>query len=136
MPGRGRMGGEQAPAEAVDRRHPGALGLAPGAVEPRRLVGLAALAGVGRPAGELAADPGPQLGRGALGEREREQRVDPGAVELDRVAVAADEDPRLAGAGAGLAEDVAVAGVDRGLLLGRRCVALAASAAAAVLALP
>ena len=60
-----------------------------------------------RAAGQLAADPGAHLGRGALGEGEGEDPVDLDLVVDDRGAVAVDEHRGLAGAGAGLEEDVA-----------------------------
>ncbi len=72
-----------------------------------------------RAARQLGADPRAHLGGGALGEGEGEDAVDPDAVLDDRVAVAVDQHGRLAGAGAGLEEGVAVAGRDRGGLLGR-----------------
>ena len=113
--GRHRVRAEQPAAKAVDRRHPGALGLARQALQlarPRAVAGP-----LGRPgaAAELEPDPPAQLGCGPLGEGEGEDLVDRDPVLGQRVAVAADEHPRLARAGAGLAEDVGAAGVDRRL---------------------
>src|SRR5436190_23617038 len=104
----------------MDRRHPGALA---GAGECRQLVRSGALAGRGRLLATVrqgAADAAAELGRGALGEGEGEDPLDTDAVVDDRGAVALDEHPRLAAAGTGLAEDVAIARLDRATLLRRQ----------------
>ena len=109
----GRVRREQAPAEAVDGRDPGGLGRPGGVEELGRALRVTALALRARPPRELRADPAPQLGRGPLGEREREDLLDAEPVLGDRVAVALHQDARLSGPGAGLQQHVAVAQGDR-----------------------
>ncbi len=121
----GRIAGEQPAAEAVDRRDRGAL---EGDQYPLEAVGGGLVAGLERFAsavGERRADPLAELARGALGEREGEDRG--GGVVLaafdqvaDRGAVAVGEHARLPGPGPGREQDVAITGVDRAPLLGRR----------------
>jgi hypothetical protein len=109
-----RMGGEDPVAEAVDRGDPGA---AHGREEPR-----GADRGGARPggaAGEIGADAGAQLGGGLVGEGEGEDGVGGDALVDDEAGVALDHDPGLAGAGAGLEQDVVGARLDRRALLGR-----------------
>ncbi len=118
------VGGEEAPAEAVDGRDrrrfagPG-RGLQPGP--------LGLLRGRGGTTGQLDADPAAHLRCRFLGEREGEDPLRLDAVDGDRLAVALHEDARLAGSGPGLEEDVAVAISDRLRLLERRAGASAAS---------
>ncbi|MGC4074116.1 MAG: hypothetical protein QM760_16710 [Nibricoccus sp.] len=68
-------------------------------------------------AGELGADAGAQLGGGLVGEGEGEDGVGGDALVDDEAGVALDHDAGLAGAGAGLEQDVAAASLDRGALL-------------------
>ena len=118
---RQRVRGEQAPAEGVDRHHPGAFGRA---CRGQQLIGAVAVAGgagEARAAVELAADARAHLGGGALGEGEREQALDLDPVIDHRGAVTVDQHRRLAGSGAGFEEGVVVArGHRRELLGGRR----------------
>ena len=72
------------------------------------------------PPRQLGADPLAQLGRGLVGEGEGEDRVGGDALVADEAAVAVDHHPGLAGAGAGLEQDVAAADLDRRRLLGGR----------------
>ena len=119
-PRRQRVGGEQPPAEGVDRHHPSALGRPR---EPQQLVGGVGIplpAGLARAPRELAADPRAHLGRGALGEGEGQQSVDRDPIIGDRGAVPVDEHRGLAGSRARLEEGVAPPCRDRGRLLGRR----------------
>jgi hypothetical protein len=104
-PSRGGMGGEQPPTEAVDGRDPGPL------ARLRRLdQRLPHLAlGRERPAVELLPHPPPQLVGRPLGEGEGEDPLDPRLGVERRGAEAVDQHGRLAGAGAGSQEDVAVA---------------------------
>jgi hypothetical protein len=113
-PGGERVRSEHATAEAVDRRDPGRLGVARQApqLEPPLDVGA-------RPAQQLGADAALELARGAVGEREGDDVVDPGVrvrarVRADDVAVALHEHGRLAGSGAGGEEEVAIAVGDGG----------------------
>ncbi len=116
--GRDGVRGEEPSAEAVDGRD--RRGLA----GPCRLLQARLPGGVGRgrrARSELDPDAPPHLRGRLLGEREGEDPLGLDAVGVDRLAVALDEDAGLAGAGAGLEEDVAVAVVDRRpLLVGRR----------------
>ena len=100
--GRERVRREEPPAEAVDRRDPGA-------VEVAREIGPLEL-------DQAGADPRAQLAGGTIGVGDHEQRVDVEAVLDDRPGEALDEDGRLPGAGAGRDERRA-AGLDRSRLL-------------------
>ena len=93
-PGRERVRPQQAVAEAVDGRDPGAVELA-GEVGPPEL-------------DEPRADPRPQLAGGLLGVGDHEDRVDVEAALADGAREALHEHGRLAGAGAGGDEDDAV----------------------------
>ncbi len=121
-PGGHRVGREQPAAEAVDRGHPGSLAVPGGPCDLRGALRIPGLRGRPRPVGQLAADPFPKLAGGALGEREGQDRVHGDAVLRHGVAVALDEDARLARAGASLREHVAGPRVDRRHLLGREVV--------------
>jgi hypothetical protein len=108
-PGRHRVPGQEAVAEAVDRRHPGT------ADSRQQLRGpLGSQLG---PSRQLGADPLAQLGRGLVGEGEGEDRVGGDFAVADKAAVALHHHPGLAGAGAGLEQDVAAADLDRRRLL-------------------
>ncbi len=93
-PGGERMRPQQATAEAVDRRDPGAVELA-------REIRTAALA-------QRGADPCPQLARGLARVRDHEDRLDVDPALADGPDVPLDEDRGLARAGAGGDEDGAV----------------------------
>jgi hypothetical protein len=109
------VGGEQAPAEAVDRRDPGPVCRLGHGGEPLVLLALRAR----RAPGELLAHPAAELVGRSLGEGEGEDALDADLL-LDRGrAEAVDQHGGLAGAGAGAEEDVAVPRADRlRLLLG------------------
>ena len=104
-PGLERIALQEAQAEAVDRRDPGA-------VERAREVGAVELL-------EAGADPRAQLSGGALGVGDDEHLVDREPALEDRADEALDEDGRLPRARARGDEDDA-AGLDRGRLLGVR----------------
>ena len=117
IPAADGMRGEQPAAEAVDRRDPGGAELVDGPLEAHPRVGV----GCGDPAaGELGTDPLAELGAGAVGEGKGDHLLWPDSLVLDQVAVAVDEDPRLAGAGSRLEQDSRCPGPDRGALLGSR----------------
>ena len=101
-PDRDRVRGEQPVAEAVDRRHPGAA-------ERRRAARAPAPSRAAARRSSSRADPLAQLGGGLVGEGEGEDRVGRDALVADEAAVAVDQDAGLAGAGAGLDQDVAAA---------------------------
>ena len=112
---RDRVGGEEPPAEAVDRRDPRSLAVAAQLREQLRPLTLG-VRGAGRELGPHAVS---KLGGRLLGEREGEDPVD--SLELlGGGAVALDEHPGLAGPGAGLEQHVAVARLDRAPLLRRQ----------------
>ena len=119
QPGGQRHRGEQPAAEGMDGRDPGSLRVPRPQGQLRGSLVVAPFLGQRRAAHQLGADPGTQLSGGALGEGEGEDRFGADAVLGDRVAVAADKHGRLAGAGARLEEDVAVAGGDGTCLLRR-----------------
>ena len=102
-PRRERMRAEQPPAEAVDRRDPGA-------VELERELGPTQLE-------QPSADPCPQLARGALRVGDHEQRLHVEPLVDHRAHEPLHEHGRLAGARPRRDEDVP-AGLDRGALLG------------------
>ena len=111
--GGGGVGGEQPAAEPVDRRDPGPVGRLERLAQGLQPVSL----GFADPDGELIANPPSKLVRGALGEGEGENPLDP-AVRVERGgAEAVDEHARLPGPGAGAEEDVAIAALDRRSLL-------------------
>ena len=121
--GRHRVGGEQAPAESVNRRDRGRLARPGGLLQPGP---PARIAGGRGPTAELDPDATAHLRRRLLGEGEGEDPVRLDLVGVDRLAVPVDQDPGLAGSRARLEEDVAIAVVDRELLLlGRRPARLA-----------
>ncbi len=99
------MGAQQAPAEAVDRRDPGA-------VELEREIGPPAL-------DQPLADPRPELARRALRVGDHEERLDVEPVVDDGPHEALDEDRRLSGACSRGDEDAARR-LDRRALLGVR----------------
>ena len=101
-PGRERIGPEQAGAEAVDRRDPGAVELT-GEVVPAAL-------------GERRADPGAELAGGTARVRDHEDRVDVESAIADRADDSLDEHGRLAGTCAGGDEHLS-ARLDGGELL-------------------
>ena len=95
---RDRVGGEQAVAEAVDRRHPSAA-------ESRQQLARALGPGLG-PALQLGPEPLAQLGRRLVGEGEGEDGPGGDPLVADQPAVAIDHHAGLAGAGAGLDQDL------------------------------
>jgi hypothetical protein len=113
--GRCRVGGQQPPAEAVNRRDPGALARL-GRLQQRHALLAPGLSG---PAGELLADAASELVGGALGEGEREDPLDSRIRIQRRRAETVHQDRRLASPRSGAQEDVAVAAVHRLALLGR-----------------
>src|SRR5262245_44550812 len=108
------MGGEQPPAESVDRRYPGAVGRLDRL--PQRL--QTGSVGLAHSRGELVADPSPQLIRGALREGERQDALDASLGLEGGGAEPVDEHARLPRPRPGAQEDVAVSPFDRrGLLV-------------------
>ena len=111
--GRGGMGGEHPPAEAVDRRDPGPLDPLERCLQGLELLALSAA----NAHGELLADSPSQLVRGPLGEGEGEDSARSDLRVERSGAEALDQHRGLPGSGSGAEEDILLAALDRGALL-------------------